>query len=233
MQQGVSGHEDGMTLVEILVVVAIIGLVVASTSFGIGALTRSELRSSCVRVSAAFRYAYHRSVIRGVVTRVAFQGPEGKMSIEEAESNVVVQRDEEDESSEAAVDPWEKAAQRAQAANDPRSRKRRDEPAPSPFSAITDAEGNTLTRLRDQLLSGGKVKVIKLLTVERTYTPEDGPLAVHFFPGGLTEHAVLHLQGPGDDVYAVEVHPLTGKTTIYDSAYEPLSWGLDDVEAGL
>jgi general secretion pathway protein H len=44
---------------------------------------------------------------------------------------------------------------------------------------------------------------------------------VHFFAGGITEHAVLQLSDGAEAIYSVEIHPLTGRARIYPDAYEP------------
>ena len=50
---------------------------------------------------------------------------------------------------------------------------------------------------------------------------EQGKGAVHFFPGGVAEHAVVQLSDGGDTIYSVEILPLTGRAKIRPEAYEP------------
>jgi hypothetical protein len=64
--------------------------------------------------------------------------------------------------------------------------------------------------------------VIERLIVPHEPEPRtEGRGSIYFFPGGQTEHAVLWLSDGGDRVFAVELHPLTGRTRVYDYAYAP------------
>ena len=62
----------GFTLIEVIVVIAIMAIVVSGATFGINALTRSRLRSASMRVMSAAQYAYNRSVTHGTTTRLQF-----------------------------------------------------------------------------------------------------------------------------------------------------------------
>ena len=50
---------------------------------------------------------------------------------------------------------------------------------------------------------------------------------MYFFPGGVTEQAVIQLSDSSDTVYSVEIRPLTGHARIHNFAYEPVD-DLDD-----
>ena len=68
------------------------------------------------------------------------------------------------------------------------------------------------------------------LTVPHEPPPRDqGRGAVHFFPNGYTEHAVLQLSDGTGGTYTVEVRPLTGRCVIHEGEYEPDEF-LDDPE---
>ena len=62
---------------------------------------------------------------------------------------------------------------------------------------------------------------MKLIVPHEPEPLEQGKGAVHFFPGGMTEHAVIQLSDGADAIYSVEIHPLTGRAQIYPEAYEP------------
>jgi len=65
------------------------------------------------------------------------------------------------------------------------------------------------------------VHVVRLIVPHEPEPKESGKGAVHFFPSGYTEHAVIHLSDGADGIYSVEVSPLTGRCTIRAEAYEP------------
>ena len=58
-------RREGMTLVEILVVVVIIALIAGGITYSVSAITRSNLRSASMRVISSSRYAYSRAASRG------------------------------------------------------------------------------------------------------------------------------------------------------------------------
>ena len=62
---------------------------------------------------------------------------------------------------------------------------------------------------------------MKLFVPHEPAPLDEGKGAIHFFPGGLTEHAVLQLSDGTDSVYSVEVHALTGRCRVYPKAFEP------------
>ena len=61
---------------------------------------------------------------------------------------------------------------------------------------------------------------VSIQTSHREYPVEEGRAALYFFPGGLTELAVIQIRDEDDYVHSVEVHPLTGRCTIHDVPYE-------------
>lgn len=211
-----------MTLIEIIIVTAILALAMSGVTFSVGALTRTNLKSGAAKLGAAARYAYNRAVTRGTTVRVHFTIPGSMFSIEEAHGGVTLGRakDKKDKKnlddegrSVAAVDPWASAQARI---NQP------DKPTvgASPFGPITSQDGEVLKRYQNVSLGRG-VQVIKLLVPHEPEPVTQGEGSVHFFAGGLTERAVIQLGDGRGAVYSVEVHPLTGRVKVHPAAYEP------------
>lgn len=218
-----------MTLIEIVIVVVIIALGASGLSFSMGALTKAALRGGAGKLSSAMRYAYNRAILKGSTVRVSFDVPGNTFSIEEASGAVTLTRadDERREATDegapavAAADPWTAAQTRISEALKPSL-------GASPFSALSDNDGKPISRYTNVPL-GRRVQIVKLLVPHEPTPLEQGQGAVHFFAGGMTEHAVIHLSDGGDTVYSIEVHPLTGRSRIRAEAYEPRDF-LDDPE---
>lgn len=74
------------------------------------------------------------------------------------------------------------------------------------------------------------------MLIERLYTPhedeprEEGTGHIYFFPHGQTENAMVWLADGSDHVFSVELHPITGRTIVRASAYEPEELILDGDE---
>lgn len=215
---------EGLTLMEVMIVMVIMALAAAGATMGIGALTRSELRSSAMRVAAAASFAYSRSISTGRTVRVVFDFQQGTVGLEETTGKVALSRmDErakrdEDESDLGAIDPWEAA--RAKMEDGP-SRAR------SSFGPITDREGNEIEFYKAQPIGNG----IELVQVKTPHFPEpvrEGRAALYFFPGGRTQRALVQIGDSSDTVYTVEIHPLTGKAKVHPFPYDPPSLEEED-----
>lgn len=206
-----------MTLIEMMITVIIIAVAATGLTVGFGALTRTHLRSACMRVAAGSRYAYNRSISQGTTVRLAFDLETHQMSFEEAHGSVTLARvtDERrgeierdgDGSDSAGVDPWAAARARLEDTLRPSF-------GASPFSTL---EGS---RYQPDVLADG-VEIERLITPHEAEPRDEGTGHIYFFPNGQTEHAVLWVTDGGERVFSVEIHPLTGRARIRDRAYEP------------
>lgn len=217
-----------MTLIEILVVIVIVAFAASGLGYSIGALARTTLRSGATRVAAAVRFAYNRAVTHGETVRIVFDLPANTFSIESAHGSVTLTRgdddrvhgtDDEGAGNAGSVDPW--AAARARIENP-------DKPSfgASPFGPLTSSSGGTLARYSNVNL-GRHIHIVKLIVPHEPTPRDQGQVAIHFFPSGYTEHAILQLSDGSDGMFTVEVRPLTGKCIIHEGEYEPDEF-LDD-----
>jgi general secretion pathway protein H len=209
--------QDGFTLIEMMIVVIIVALAATGASYAFGALERTQLRSGCMRIGAGARYAYNRSISQGTTVRLVFDLDQETMHFEEAHGRVTLARTDdarrleigegEDGEDIAAVDPWAAARARLESTLRPSF-------GASPFQPI---QGRRYTAHP----LGNGVSIERLVTPHEPEPRTSGRGAIHFFPGGQTEHSVVWLSDGGDRVFAVELHPLTGRARVYNHAYEP------------
>ena len=71
----------GFTLIEVILVVTIIAVVVTGATFGLGAITRTRLRSASFRVMSAAQFAYNRAITHGTTTRLHFDFEKNTMAV--------------------------------------------------------------------------------------------------------------------------------------------------------
>ncbi len=215
-----SRASDGFTLIEVILVVTIIAVVVTGATFGLGAVTRTRLRSASFKVMSAARFAYSRAITQGTTTRLHFDLEKNTMAVEESTTPVALATDEQLESDAGGgVDPWDMARNLLE--------KPLEQPEPvSPFEPIRNSSGKVLDRYAPNPVGDG-ISVHALITPHELEKRTDGEGSVYFFPGGLTEQAVIQLSDSSDTVYSIEIHPLTGNARIHNFAYEPLE-ELDD-----
>src|SRR5262245_11721657 len=77
-----AGHV-GMTLVEIMVVIALMAVLVSGVALGVNAVPRTRLRASAVRLSSTFRFAYVHALTTGRTTRVGFRLGSSQLVVED------------------------------------------------------------------------------------------------------------------------------------------------------
>ena len=220
LKRAPSQTKDGFTLIEVILVVAIIAVVVMGATFGLGAITRTRLRSSAFKVMSAAQFAYNRSLTQGTTTRLHFDFEKDTMAVEETDTPVTLTAEAQLESGEGeAVDPWDLARSRLEKPLSP------VQPS-SPFQPITNQSGKVLKQYTAQPVGDG-ISIHGLITPHETDMRTSGQGSVYFLPGGVTEHAVIQLSDSSETVYSVEIHPLTGNARIHNFAYEPLN-ELDD-----
>jgi hypothetical protein len=213
-----------------MIVVVILALVATGTTFAIGALTRTTLKSACMKIVAASRFAYNHAIVRHKTVRLRIDADTHKMSLQQAHGRVVLasadnerrQEIEEDKDSvEAAVDPWEAAKANLEKSMEPSFGR-------SPFEPIKGRGGHALDKYKPQPIGDG-VRVVKMFLPHERDPRDRGKGAIHFFPNGMAQRAVIQLSDDdGETVYSVEIHPLTGRGKVYDEAYEPEDLGEED-----
>lgn len=212
-----------MTLIEIIIVVVIMALASAGMTLSLGAISRANLRGGAGKLGGAMRYAYNRAVSRAMTVRVVFKLAGNTFSIEEAHGGVLLtsKKDKEDKrtldstgKSVDSVDPWAAAEARIKSPDKPVV-------GSSPFSALTNADGEPIKRYANISLGSGVA--FKRLIVPHEPEPKIvGEGAVHFFPGGRSEHAYIELSDGREGVYTLEVNALTGRVKIYSGPHQSL-----------
>lgn len=215
-----------MTLIEVMVAVLIVAMFASVLFIGFNTVTRQHMRSACLTLSGAARYAYGRAVAQNSTVRLVFDLDTHQMRFEEAHGRVTLARlddatreelDEEEGGDNAAVDPWAAAQARLGDTLNPSF-------GASPFSPVPGS------RYEAQELADG-VLIHRVIVPHEPDPVTEGQASIYFFPGGHTEHAVVWVGDDEDRVYSVEIHPLTGRTRVYDYAYEPEQL-LDDGHGG-
>lgn len=68
---------------------------------------------------------------------------------------------------------------------------------------------------------GGSTQFLAVFTPHDPKGRTEGKGFLYFFPGGVTEHAIVQLTDGQDRTYSVEIHPLTGRAVVHAEAIEP------------
>lgn len=211
-----------------MIVVVIIALGASAASLGLGSITRTNLKSACVRMMALARYAYHRALTNGTTVRLTLDLGRGTFGLSEAYGRIALVRsdaplreraaeDEDRGDPGAGLDAWEMAKARL---DKPLEDFNELKLPSSPFEAITTPSGKPMERFKTQPV-GDNVRIVKVIVAHEADPKTEGTTDLFFFPSGLTQHAVIQLADRSDTIFSVELHPLTGKGTVHDAPFEP------------
>jgi len=227
-----------MSLIEILVVVAIVGLLMGGATYGLRAVSKSRLRGGAGRLASAIRYCFDRSMATGqyyrLVVDLSAEGGGTAYWPEKSSVRAYVSRDKErspgrgkafdtvaEEKRIAALDKEKEAEatrkSSSQTSNIPGGLS--IEPPPRPKRARFQTFDDAITQLGGSE-SQGKATIVRMKGIAaEVYTPRQpepytsGRAYLYFFPDGHTERALIRLRD-GDDWYSLVVSPLTGRVEV-------------------
>src|SRR5688572_10567417 len=92
-------RSGGFTLLEMMFVLGLVGLLMASVVTGIRALSKSELRSSASRLAGAVRYLFDRASTTGKIHRLVIDFDSGRYWAEISDDRYFMPRERETDES--------------------------------------------------------------------------------------------------------------------------------------
>ena len=220
----------GMTLIEVLICLALIGLIMSGVIIGSGQLSSSKMRHSSTMIAGAIRVAFSRATSSSKTVRLVMDFEESSIWLEEGDQPHVVQsKDAAGNGGAAAATEQEKAAQEES------GRILKGPAVPKTSFREIDAMGvaaSTPGKGHKKLDSG--IKFRRVQTAHDAEEKKEGRAYLYFWPGGQTERAVIQLR-PGtndaeDAAMSLVVAPLTAKVTV-KSGVVTLPDPKDDKEA--
>jgi general secretion pathway protein H len=240
-------RQQGFTLIEIVVVLAILGLVMGLGARGFRALAKSDLRSSSAHLSGAIRYLFDRASTTGKVHRLVIDLADGKYWAEVSDDRFYAPHEAETERELRAREAKE-AEQDEEKRRKQEERTRWDDSAGS--SSSSSSSDTTSTWGPNSSYDPSKLEVgdfqpkrarfaafkevalkpvsLKNAKIKSVFTPRvtdpitSGRAYLYFFPLGQTEPAIITLSDPKDEsFYSLVVHPITGRVRIYSEEIQP------------
>jgi general secretion pathway protein H len=204
-------RERAFSLVEVLIVVALIAGMSAVIISGSGMLAGTRLRSAATLIISGIRLGTSRANSTGRPVRMVFDLEERRVMLEETLGRMLIVKDDK-EGAGAGADPSTEAEQAAlDEARGVLDGPRPERPRFTPVEAFADSGGDKQSG-RDLGAS------IRFLAVQTEHDPEprvDGRAYLYFWPGGGTERAIIQLGKEGDtDGLTVVVSALTGRAKI-------------------
>lgn len=198
----------GVTLVEVLIVVAIIGVTSGLAVVGSGVADSARLRRSAVMIASAIRIAYGHANATSHPVRLVFNLENRTVGIEEAEGQLWLSKNDRTGGAAAATDAERKAVEEAESiVKGPRAPRPSFKPVKAfGFSAEKGKQGKELER---------NIRFVQIETSHEEDAAKKDQAYLYFWPGGQTERAAIQLSVGGStrdgDVLTILVSPLTGK----------------------
>jgi len=204
----------GITLIEVLISLAIIGLIAGIGILSVGAQTGARMRGGAVLIAGAIRTAYAHASGVSKPLRLVLDMDEGLLVLEESNTALAIVKNDKTGGAAAATEAERAAQEEAESAlKGPRS-PRASFKATTAFGFSPDAgkQGKSLP---------SRVRIVQVETGHEEEPATSGRAYLYFWPGGQTERAAIQLTTAGKDEEPNEqnsmtilVSPLTGKTEI-------------------
>jgi prepilin-type N-terminal cleavage/methylation domain-containing protein len=206
----------GLTLIELTITVAVIGLVAAMAVVSVQALGHSHLRSTSVEIAGAIKQSYDRAIMEKRLQRIAFDLDEHAWWVEYTD------------------DPYALDVERLGTDEEEREEEELflDEDTPEEVRAALEggraASFSPDPDFPEKMPLPGAVHFGRAWTGMREDPFEEGVVYLHFFRGGFTEPLQLelydgHPDAPRDtrEYVTIKVRPLTGRVKMYQEQLEP------------
>lgn len=225
-------RRSGFTLIEMMVVMAIIALMMGSAAMGFRSLAKSDLRAATAHMSGAVRFLFDRASVTGKHHRLVLDLNDGRYWAEVSDDKFYIPRD-------AETEQEQRKREESEAKQDEEDKRKEDEKQKRGAEFIGgqsyDPSKMEVGDFRPKRVrfAAFKETAIKPVTLKNAklvdvYTPRvaepvtQGRAYIYFFPMGQTEPAIIHLSDKNEkSYYSIVVHPVTGRVRIYDEYVKP------------
>lgn len=225
----VNAGRRAFTLVEILVVIALMAVLAGTIVSGSGMLASNRMRASAGLVVTAARLAVTRANTAGHSVRLVFDIDQSLLLMEESSDRMLRVKEtsdtKESEGASAGADPATEAEKESLKYADgivkgPKAPRAKFTAIPIGSTETDGAKGRDL----------GKGVKFRLVQTEHDLKPRDsGRAYLYFWPGGGTERAVIQIERTGsEDVLSVLMNPLTARAKIQRGKIELVERTEDD-----
>ena len=205
--------KNGMTLIEIMIVVALIASMMTIAAISLGVLGQADVQGDALKFSSMIRYTFNSAATSNETLQMKIDFDSNKFGVEKLELSGGLSDDElrgTTMKSSNSKDHWRDKS-RAERLDDEDSKFGKDTRTPVDGVFFDD---------EDSQLSDG-VFFIGLITSHHDDVQMDGVGTINFFANGFVERSVIFIGDEtaknGDEggvVYSITVNPLTGQSSV-------------------
>lgn len=193
--------EHGFSLVELMVVVALMALITAMAVPSISTVFKISLGSTNRDLATTVRYTYNAAMMTKKVHRLVYDMKDHRYWVEVGPQNLLMETEETRVKSERARKFTSKLS-----AEEELKKKQELE---GQFSLAT-----YITRKKNDLPRGVEFEDVK---TEQSKDPfKEGLAYTHFFPHGIIEQTVIHLKDTSSHHATLVIAPIVGRTKVID-----------------
>lgn len=198
-----AGHSPGYTLVELVIVVAVIAILMAAAIPALDGVTGANARSAAGELAGGMRYLFETAALRRETCRLAIDIDASTWWAECTKDRFTLSREKEGSTRHPDADEDEALADRFP---DERDADRRRLLARARFGQFSD-------RLARKRSLPGAVKFDQVWSEHQREPFGKGMAYVYFFPQGRSEQARVPVHD-GDHAYSVLQQPFTGRARV-------------------
>jgi prepilin-type N-terminal cleavage/methylation domain-containing protein len=183
-------RQAGFSLVEVLIVMALLALIVGIVAPGINSAFRVSAESFARQTALLLREARDRAMLLDKLIRLRIDLEKQELWLEEAAGGYLLRRDSADRPG--------------------LSSREREEAEKSESEAFVMVEALTKEK---RALPGG-LKIVEVITPRAKDPVKEGRVDVYFFSNGTSDGATLHFEDDEQVKYSLKLHPITGQSKV-------------------
>ena len=192
-------RDQGLTLIEIMVVIALVATIMALGVTVINDVSDSDLKEASSRLSGTLKYVFNEAAIQKKYYRLVIDLDSQQYYAEARTSPFLISLNQEVKA------PTKKPEEKPEATVEPEE--------------LLQPEGDDFAKVEEYLIEpqqlSDPVKIVDVFVGHLQQKATTGKVEIYFFPHGWTEPTVINLtNGEEDNYYSVIVNPATGKAEI-------------------